>query len=226
MMCPRHASFVVLWALSSAGCSPSSGPAVSSDSVESNREIDVNSAEGREQYIDEVARAVRSDVPVAAQMTLHDMGQIMELRRSTPTPMTSMIEDVCDNKSLTLILYTLRPEEDPQAKQQFELLTDYFSAARGMGEELQRTSQINASWNTPGVMTLVAADRIKLVTCEVDGGIATGIVAFETPGIYRGRVEYVAKNQDDSWRVTEFNLSAYGIRLYRNADDSWRKEVE
>jgi hypothetical protein len=48
-------------------------------------------------------------------------------------------------------------------------------------------------------------------------------VSFTAPGLYSGKVEFVARRKDDAWRIEEFRLFNYGIKTVRGADGKWRK---
>ena len=73
-------------------------------------------------------------------------------------------------------------------------------------------------------MTLVHADRIRGVTCEVKGDTATGTVSYEVPKLYRGKFNYVA--QRHRRRLADHRAFHAGPGDSRGPGQSWHMGAE
>jgi len=60
------------------------------------------------------------------------------------------------------------------------------------------------------------------LTCQVVGNSATGVVAFDVPDLYRGRVEYSAEYEKGAWRITQFRLPVHHWIFSRVSEDEWK----
>lgn len=74
-----------------------------------------------------------------------------------------------------------------------------------------------------GYATSIQPEYITDLTCEVKGDVATGVVSYEAKGVYKGRAEYTARRSDKGWRIEEFRLPGYKLRLTRGEDGKWTK---
>jgi len=165
----------------------------------------------------EVAAQIKELIPKASAMAREDMDK---LARSTTMPTASDLED----KSLTFMLFTLRPKDDEAAKQQFQYLTDRHPKPSAIAKEIYRVGiRVGKLRLLKGPVTFIHADRITDLTCNVEGDTAKGTVAFKVPDLYQGSVKYVAKRKDGNWQIQEFILPAYDTHLVRNAEGTWEQ---
>jgi hypothetical protein len=166
---------------------------------------------------DDAAR-IRELVPAASAMARQDMDK---LARSPTAPKASDLEE----KSLTLMLFTLKPKDTEEAKQQFRFLTEGTPKPTAIAREIYRVAmRVGNVSLLKGPVTFVNADRITDFTCEVDGDTAEGSVSFKVPELYQGKVDYVARRKEDEWQIEEFVMSTYDIHLVRNTEGTWEEK--
>ncbi len=164
----------------------------------------------------ESAAEIRGLIPKAAAMAREEFEK---LARSATAPRTSDLE----NKSLSFVLFTLRPKEHADAKEQFQFLksapkpSDIAKEVYRVGMRIGRFTLLH------GPVTFIHADRITDFTCNVTGDMAKGTVSFKVPDLYQGKVDYVAKRKDGKWKIEQFMLPAYDIHIVRNAEGTWGK---
>ena len=134
--------------------------------------------------------------------------------------------------SLTHLFLRMRPPpvKDPRRKamdEEFMFTTGHVQLpASKIEAEIYRPSspgaKITAAGGAPtGPVTLVHADRIRGVTCEVKGDTATGTVSYEVPKLYRGKFNYVAQRTGGAWQITELSMPAWGIHAVRDRHGTW-----
>ena len=156
------------------------------------------------------AEQIKKLIPAATAMSRQDF---TAMATSTQTPKKSNFED----KSLTLMIYTLRivTEEDEKSKEEFQFLSDTPRPADLAKETLRGRFSL---------ATAIHADRITDITCEVDGDKATGTVSFKAPDLYQGQVAYVAARSEDKWQIMEFSMPARKIHIVRDESGQWKKK--
>jgi len=71
-------------------------------------------------------------------------------------------------------------------------------------------------------VTVVAEEDITRFTCDITGDTASGVVKFESAGLWRGRVEYRAEKRIGVWTITEFRLPASRMGVRLGAKGRWR----
>lgn len=174
------------------------------------------------------ADAIRALIPRAAGLTDEEFSEWMEeldvVSRSATTPKPAEIEFASRQKSLTVILYVGRPGFFGEGQSQFQYLKPEVAPASAMVAEMRRKSPGDvSSRDDPGGVTLIHADRITDFTCEIEGDTATGTVSFEVPELYRGKVDYMAHRNDGKWRITEFSMPAFAVRLVCDKKGIWSK---
>jgi len=174
------------------------------------------------------ADAIRALIPRAAGLTDEEFAEWMEnlevVRRSPTTPKPAEIEFASPQKSLTVILYVGRPGFLQEGQNEFQYLNPEAAPFPAMLEEMRRKLPEDvSSRDDPVGATLIHADRITDLTCEIEGVTATGTVSFEVPELYRGKVDYVARRDDGAWQITEFAMPAFGVRLVCDEWGTWSK---
>jgi hypothetical protein len=136
-----------------------------------------------------------------------------------------------DEPSLTIMLLSTRPvkKEMKEQREQFGPTGDGQISMRKLREELFRPLrpgiEIDVPGNVPtGPVTMIHADRIRGITCEVKGDVARGTVSWEIPELLRGKFDYVAERKNGKWQITGLSMSAYKIHLVRNDEGKWTKK--
>ncbi len=174
---------------------------------------------GRETVL--TAESVKKLVPVAAAMSTDDWNRLA----TSANPPTS---NDFDNQCLTLLHLTLSlstpPAGNKTAQDTFRCLTGGPPKPASLIGEIQRTVSVGPLHGRSGLVTSLHYERITRCTCDVDGDVARGIVAFSVPELYAGKVGYVATRQDGQWNITEFDLAGYGIKTVLGEDGIWKVE--
>jgi hypothetical protein len=96
-------------------------------------------------------------------------------------------------------------------KEEFAIVANRPNA---LSEELERSGPL-------GYGTLLQADSIKDITCEISGATATGVIIFEAPEVCRGKVEYTAIYDEGQWSIAEFRLPVRRWTFRRVEADRW-----
>lgn len=171
----------------------------------------------------ETTAAIRSLVAEATAIHPEDLRAWDVIRRATAFPKPRELEAAVDRKSLSLVLYLTQPQEDRLSQQAFRHLVkgdELFARPADLMQEMVR--------NGDGPITMLRNDRVKRFTCQLDARDerkAVGEIEFEAPELYAGRVTYVARQQDDgAWRIEEFLMPPYGIRLVLDDEGIWRRK--
>jgi RNA polymerase sigma factor (sigma-70 family) len=176
---------------------------------------------------DRVAEIIKDLVPAAAGMSKDDMKRL-----STPGEAPSF--DKFDNQTLTLLVLDLNPADskDPDKRRDFRFLEENPNPAK-LADSISRSQ-------AKGFGSIIQPEFITEVTCRVKGDVAKGAVTFrglyfrvrdirdllsKGEPIYEGCVEYTAHRIDGKWRVDEFRLPNYKIKVVRNAEGKWKREA-
>jgi len=138
---------------------------------------------------------------------------------SEVTPNPSKVED----KSLTLMLLALRVRDDDKSREEFRFLGDGYPRPSALAEELYRLRQTGRRRILLEPVTFIHLDRITDFACKVDADRATGTLSFKVPGLYQGKVDYVAQRHDGKWFITEFIMPASGIHVVRDEKGVWKE---
>jgi hypothetical protein len=156
---------------------------------------------------------VKKLIPGAAAMLRADFEKLAK------SPTAPKADDVAD-KSLTLMLLSLRPPEQPTEgqKAEFAFLTERVPPPSKLAAEIYRGRFSLAP------ATFIHANRITEITCEVAGDKATGAVSFKVPELYQGKVSYVAQRKETGWQITEFSMPAHGIQVVRGENGMWQEK--
>jgi len=165
----------------------------------------------------DVAAAIKALIPEASAMAREDFEK---LARSPTGPRGSDLKD----KSLTLMLFALRPKDGADAKEQFQFQGEGVAKASDIAREIYRMGlRIGKVQLLKGPVTFIHADRITDFTCDVKGDAARGTVSFKVPDLYQGKVGYLARRKDGQWRIEEFIVPAYDIHVRRSEEGTWEK---
>jgi predicted Ser/Thr protein kinase len=154
--------------------------------------------------------AARELIPEAASMTSADFQKLASSPLATPA--------VSESQSLSLILMSLRPGE--AAKTNPAALADFQYLEAPMPSRVAE-----AMWKTKskGYATAIQPEFITNCTCRTENDTATGTVSFTAPGLYSGKVDFVARRTAGVWRIDEFRLPGYGIKTVRGEDGKWTR---
>jgi len=161
---------------------------------------------------DTAAATIRRLIPAAAGSRAEIL---CALARSPTTPKPA--ELLADPAvSAIVMIYKIHPPgvyEDQAEEFRFDMQGAPKPSA--MARELFRSKYL-------GYYSMIHADRITDFTCEVDGETAKGSVSFEVPGLWAGKVQYVAERVDGRWRITEFEMPIHGWRFVRTETGRWK----
>jgi hypothetical protein len=126
--------------------------------------------------------------------------------------------DVVKSKSLSLVLFTLRPPKKPDAAKDKEF--------RVLGENIRVSDITEAMWvsKDEGYASFIQPKDIIECTCKSTAERAEGVVTFKHD-LFAGRIPFVAQATKDGWIITEFRLPLYKIRVVRGKDGVWSQEA-
>jgi RNA polymerase sigma factor (sigma-70 family) len=175
---------------------------------------------------DKVGATIRELIPQASGSSVADWKRLA-------TPGEAPTLDKFDNQSLTMVLLALDPPEanNDAARRDFRYMQES-PAPHKLAETAARSQ-------AKGYGTFIQPDFITGLTCRVKGDVAKGAVSFrglyfrvrdlrdllsKGEPMYEGRVEYTARRVDDGWRIEEFRLPNYKVKVVRKADGNWKKE--
>jgi hypothetical protein len=163
------------------------------------------------------AEEIKKLIPAASGMARADFEK---LAMSDTAPKPSDVEE----KTLTLLLFTAKPRDDTKAKEQFRFLTTGYPKPSQLAAEMYRSLNLAGTKVVLAPVTMIHADRITGLTCEVMEGTAKGTVSFEVPKLYAGKADYVARKVDGAWRIEEFAMPGYEIRVVRGEKGKWKEK--
>jgi hypothetical protein len=163
------------------------------------------------------AAEIKKLIPAAAGMARADFEKVaLSDRGIRPS-------DVVD-KTLSWLLLCSKPREDAKAKEQFRLLTPSYPKPSELGAEMYRVLTLGGSKVVLAPVTMIHANRITKLTCDVKGDTARGVVSFEVPKLYAGQADYAARKVDGAWHIVEFAMHAYAIHIVLGEDGKWKEK--
>ncbi len=157
------------------------------------------------------AATIRRLLPTAAGFPATDMARIAI---SPATPRASDLED----KALSVMAMTYKvycPDLYEAHEEEFQFDMIATPQASDLAQELSRNRYL-------GCVSMIHADRITDFACEVDGDTAKGSLSFKVPGLYRGKVQYVAEQVDGRWQIKEFHLPIHRWKFVRTEAGLWK----
>ncbi len=188
----------------------------------------------------EVSKKIEALIPEAASTPIEEfekLNKTFEKLESSEEPVWP-VKDI-DNQTLTTVLVFFpleweppRGNEKPSSPEvklrDFNGFSEIFSAEEtpDPAKLAKRIHEIIAAAKKSkdkGYATLIQPEHITDLTCKVEGKTATGTVSFEAKGLYKGRAEYKACLTDQGWKIEEFRLPGYQIRLTKQEDGKWKK---
>lgn len=149
-------------------------------------------------------------IPEAASIANEDF----ETLSKTPDP--TKIE----TQTLSLVLFSLNPFEEakknPAVLNDFKYLTERFPKPSTIADAMWRSK-------SKGYASMIQPEFITDCKCNTENGKATGTVTFTADKLYAGTVEFTAHPNNGAWRVEEFRLPNYGVKVVRGEDGAWKK---
>lgn len=156
---------------------------------------------------------IRRKIPVAASLSA---AEFSKLARSETGPSLNTLP----NQPLSLLLFALRPGEGEAKQAEFRNLGTAPPKPADIAKEIYR--KLAGASVAPDYATFIHGDRTTAIECTIEGDTAKGSVSFEAPGLYAGKVQFVAKRTGDDWQIEEFSLPAYGAKTVRDSDGKWK----
>jgi hypothetical protein len=150
-----------------------------------------------------VAERIKESIPLSSSSPIADW-QALSTAGGVPK-----IETM-DNQSLSMVLMSLPGSS--KHKETFESET----------VEVKKLAAAIYKSEAKGYGTLLQPEFITECKCSVDKDKATGTVTFRAEGLYRGKVEFTARRTNSDWRIEEFRLPGYELRVERGADGKWK----
>jgi hypothetical protein len=147
-------------------------------------------------------------LPQAAGISNADFKALLKDRRP----------DAVKSKSLSLVLFALRPPKNPNAAKDKEF--------RVLGNNIKVADITDAMWisKDKGYASFIQPKYITDCSCEMTAGGAEGIVTFKND-LFAGRIPFIAQWTNDGWIITEFRLPQYKIRVVRGKDGVWLQKA-
>lgn len=127
---------------------------------------------------------------------------------------------------LSLVLLLLNPARE--AKTNAKVLED-FQYLTPVIPRMKETSEAMSHSAQAGYVSVIQSTYItelKQLKTANDKARVDGVVEFECPRMYKGKVEFTAEGDKENWRVVEFRLPNYGITIRLDEQGVWRKTVE
>ncbi|HEX5104847.1 MAG TPA: hypothetical protein VFV87_13595, partial [Pirellulaceae bacterium] len=183
--------------------------------------------------------AERNQPPTASSASLTE-GQIKELVSEAAgipnddwTKLTSGMEvpspNTLQSQTLSLMLFSLRALPPAGIESELPAIANLKKDFQYLPEQTPKPAEIaRALWisKSKGYASYIQPEYVTEVTVQVAGDTASGEVAFEKEGLYRGRVRYVARRADGDWRIEEFYLPNVGLSLVRNEQGVWERMIQ
>lgn len=158
------------------------------------------------------------------QATAIDTKTFERIARSptAPTP------DDFKEKSLSVVLFSLKVDELKPDSEQFQFLTERYPRAKDLAEEMYHSIGGGNFRVVIAPVTMIHANRIKNLKVKVDGGKAEGSFEFLVPKLYKGKADFSAKQSKDkagkpNWTITEFRMPEYKIVVRRDKSGKWER---
>ncbi len=156
---------------------------------------------------------IRKLVPTATAMRREDFEKIARAPRPT--------KDSVKEQSLTWVLFSL----DLKGKKslQFRYLTEPAPHPSELANEVYRQIGSGRFAVLTAPVTMIQANRITKLTCQVQDDSAQGKISFRVPKLYAGEVDYVAEKRESGWVITDFTMSDFDVHIRRHEDGRWKR---
>ncbi len=147
-------------------------------------------------------------LPQAAGISNADFKALLKDRRP----------DVVKSKSLSLVLFALRPPKNPDAAKDKEF--------RVLGDDIKVSDITDAMWMSKdeGYASFIQPKYITECSCKSTAERAEGVITFKN-NRFAGRITFVAQRTKDGWIITEFWLPQYKTRVVRDKDGIWSQKA-
>ena len=155
---------------------------------------------------------IRALIPEATAMSSSDFESVLKNPDVPPT-----LERFQD-QNLTLHVLTMEHTVDEDVGKDFSFFENRPPHLRRFAEEIGRGNWLLGGFIAAQPVTAVHADRIQAMTCAVAGDRATGEVSFESPDLFKGRLEYVAVRIDGKWKIVELAIPSRDVTVVRGDD--------
>lgn len=156
----------------------------------------------------EAAEAIKALIPEASSNSTADWQNLFQ-------PGVQPNLGALKSHSLSVVLLTIEPTNDDKLRKEFHYIPETPNPA-DLAKAIARSRR-------KGYGTLLQPDYITDVTCRVKDDAATGTVSFRNDKLYEGTIEYTARRlKEGGWRVEEFRMPAYKIRVTLQADGTWK----
>jgi hypothetical protein len=133
-------------------------------------------------------------------------------------PQSNFDADDYQNKSLTLVLLTHNLKNASlEAGNDFQFLGEL---------NLSKFADALSRSELQGYASIIQPGFITHSACTTTGNTATGFVTFHAKELYTGKVNFVARRQAKSWRIEQFELPHYKIKLVLGKDGNWQHAIE
>jgi RNA polymerase sigma factor (sigma-70 family) len=159
----------------------------------------------------EAANAIKKLIPRASSISIADWRTLSA--QAAPDPATMK------NQALSLVLMSL---DFKKMKAEGAARTFRFLQESVKPDQLAKAI---ARSEAKGYGTLLQPEFITEVTCRVKADTASGTVSFRNDKIYEGKIRYSARCEDGNWRVEEFRVPGYGLRVALQKDGTWKRET-
>ena len=149
-------------------------------------------------------------IPEAASITNLDF----ETLSKNPDP--AKIE----SQTLSVVLLSLNPFDQANEKtavsNEFKYLTDQLPTPTTIAKAMWRSK-------SKGYASMIQPHFITDCRCKTNRDTSEGTVAFTAEGLYSGVAEFTARRIDNAWRIEEFRLPNYGIKVLRGESGAWKQ---
>jgi formylglycine-generating enzyme len=128
-----------------------------------------------------------------------------------------------DDRTLTalLLLYMKLPNPDDVADRATRAAEEQDWKYLESPPDVVKLIQAVSKTKDAQTWTVIQPEYIVDLTCRVTGDLASGTVHFRAAGIYQGRAEYIANRTDGNWRIDEFRLPGYGVKIALKSNGKW-----
>lgn len=140
-----------------------------------------------------------------------------EWRKLGASPMPA---DDVTGEPLSFVLLTLdtfaAEKQNPKSAEDFKILT------KGVPKPSEFAKAMSNNL-TKGYASMIQPAYVNRTKETYAGETLSGNIEFEAEGIYRGKVDFLARWRNGKWRVEQFSLPNYKITIELNSDGQWQR---